>query len=256
MAIYGRHGESPLPVVAVGTPSDAFETTIEAARIALKYMTPVILLSDGYIANGAEPWRIPDLENLPDLSVDFQTEDNSPEGFLPYLRDPETLSRPWAIPGTPGLEHRLGGLEKGDRTGGVNYDGVNHELMTDYRERKIQGIANDIPDIEVDADEGAKVLVVGWGSTSSAIHSAVRMVRKEGKPVARAHVRHLNPFPKNFEEVLNSYETVLVPELNRGQLWRLLRAEYLLDSVRFNKVQGEPFKASEIKDKIMELINS
>ncbi|MBU1493842.1 MAG: 2-oxoacid:acceptor oxidoreductase subunit alpha [Actinobacteria bacterium] len=256
MALYGRHGESPLPVVAVGSPSDAFETTIEAVRIALKYMTPVILLSDGYIANGAEPWRLPDLEALPDISVPFQTELNSPDRYLPYLRDPATLSRPWAIPGTAGLQHRIGGLEKVDGTGAVGYDGPNHELMTDYRERKIAGIADDIPDIEVDGEEGATVLVLGWGSTSSAIHAAVRMVRHQGAKVARAHLRHLNPFPRNLGEVLGSYQKVLVPELNRGQLWRLLRAEYLLDCTRFSKVQGEPFKTGEIRDKILELIEA
>jgi len=256
MAMYGRHGEAPLPVIAVGSPSDAFETTLEAVRIALKYMTPVILLSDGYIANGAEPWRLPDLNDLPDISVPFQTETNSPERFLPYLRDPDTLSRPWALPGTPGLEHRIGGLEKNDGTGDVGYDGLNHELMTDYRERKIAGIANDIPDVEVDGEDGAEVLVLGWGSTTSAIHAAVRMVRHAGGKVARAHLRHLNPFPKNLGEVLASYDKVLIPEMNRGQLWRLLRAEYLVDGVRLSKVQGEPFKSREIRDKIMELIGS
>ncbi|MCB2222583.1 MAG: 2-oxoacid:acceptor oxidoreductase subunit alpha [Actinobacteria bacterium] len=256
MAVYGRHGESPLPVLAVGSPSDAFETTIEAARIALKYMTPVLLLSDGYIANGAEPWQVPDLDALPDISVPFQTEPNTPEGFLPYLRDPDTHSRPWAVPGTPGLEHRVGGLEKEDGTGGVKYDGENHELMVAYRERKIAGIADDIADVEVDADDGATVLVLGWGSTSSAIHAAVRMVRTGGGKVARAHLRHLNPFPRNLGEVLASYDKVLIPELNRGQLWRLLRAEYLLDGIRLSKVQGQPFKAAEIRDKIMELIAS
>jgi len=256
MALYGRHGEAPLPVIAVGSPSDAFETTIEAVRIALKYMTPVILLSDGYIANGAEPWRLPDLDALPDISTPFQTELNAPDEFLPYLRDPETLSRPWAVPGTAGLEHRIGGLEKNDGTGSVGYGGVNHELMTDYRERKIAGIADDIPDLEVDDDEGAEVLVIGWGSTSSTIHAAVRMIRHAGHQVARAHLRYLNPFPKNLGEVLASYDRVLIPELNRGQLWRLLRAEYLIDGIRLNKVQGEPFRSREIRDKILELIES
>ena len=256
VSLYGRHGESPLPVIAVGAPSDAFESTVEAARIALKYMTPVILLSDGYIANGSEPWKLPDLDAIPDISVPFATEPNSPDRFLPYLRNPETFSRPWAVPGTTGLEHRIGGLEKVDGTGSVGYDGPNHELMTDYRERKIAGIANDIPDLEVDADEGARLLVLGWGSTSSAIHAATRMVRHGGRKVARAHLRHLNPFPKNLGDVLASYDAVLIPELNRGQLWRLLRAEYLVDGVRLNKVQGEPFKALEIQDKILELIES
>jgi len=256
MAVYGRHGEAPLPVLAAGAPSDAFETTIEAVRIAVKYMTPVILLSDGYIANGAEPWRLPDLDALPDISVPFLTEANTPEGFLPYLRDPETLARPWAIPGTPGLEHRLGGLEKEDGSGNVKHTADNHELMTELRERKIAGIADDIPDLDVDADEGATILVIGWGSTSSAIHAAVRDVRQQGEKVARAHLRHLNPFPKNLGEVLRSYDKVLIPELNRGQLWRLLRAEFLVDGIRLSKVQGQPFKSAEIRRKILELIES
>jgi len=256
MALYGRHGEAPLPVLAVSAPSDAFETAIEAARIALKYMTPVILLSDGYIANGAEPWRLPDLDAIPDIGVPFLTGPNTPDGFLPYLRDPATHSRPWAVPGTPGLEHRVGGLEKEDGTGNVRYDGANHELMTQYRERKVAGIAGDIPDLAVDADPDARILVIGWGSTSAAIHAAVRRVRAAGGKVARAHLRHLNPFPANLGEVLRSYEKVLVPELNRGQLWRVLRSEYLVDGVRLSKVQGQPFKSREIHDQILEMIES
>jgi 2-oxoglutarate ferredoxin oxidoreductase subunit alpha len=256
MAMYGRHGESPLPVVAVAAPADAFDTAIEAIRIAVKYMTPVILLSDGYIANGAEPWRLPDLDNLPDISVPFATEPNDESGFLPYKRDPETLSRPWAVPGTPGLEHRIGGLEKEDGTGNVKYTPGNHALMTRLREEKIAGIAADIPEVMVDADEGAELLVLGWGSTYSAILAAVREIRRHGKPVARAHLRHLNPFPKNLGEVLRIYPKVLIPELNQGQLWRLLRQQYLVDAERLSKIQGQPFKAAEIEDKIMEMIQS
>ena len=256
MAVYGRHGEAPLPVVAVASPSDAFETTIEAARIALKYMTPVILLSDGYIGTSAEPWRLPDVEQMADIGVSFAQKPNQDGEFMPYLRDETTLARPWAVPGTPGLEHRLGGLEKEDVTGNVSYNPANHEKMTLLRERKIAGIADDIPEVEVDADEGATVLVLGWGSTYSAILAGVRRVRAKGHPIARAHLRHLNPFPRNLEEVLASYETVLVPEINRGHLWRLIRADFLVDAVRYSKVQGQPFKAAEIEAKIMEMIES
>jgi 2-oxoglutarate ferredoxin oxidoreductase subunit alpha len=253
MSLYGRHGEAPMPVIAVSAPSDAFEVAIEAARIAVKYMTPVLVLSDGYIGNGAEPWKIPDLDALPDISVPFTTTLNGDE-YLPYLRDPETLSRPWAVPGTSGLEHRVGGLEKQDGTGNVNYSGENHELMTGLRERKIAGIADDIPDLEVDADDGAKVLVLGWGSTAAAIHAAARKVRVAGKKVARAHLRYLNPMPRNTREVLESYDKVLIPEMNRGQLWRVIRGEYLIDTERLSKVQGQPFKAVEIEAKILELL--
>jgi 2-oxoglutarate ferredoxin oxidoreductase subunit alpha len=253
MALYGRHGEAPMPVLAVSAPTDAFEVAIEAARIAVKYMTPVLLLSDGYIGNGAEPWRVPDVDALPDASVPFTTKPNGDE-FLPYLRDPETLSRPWAVPGTPGLEHRVGGLEKQDKTGNVNYSGPNHELMVGLREQKIAGIAGDIPDLEVDADEGADLLVLGWGSTAAAIHAAVRKVRAAGKKVARAQLRYLNPMPANTEEVLRSFEKILIPELNRGQLWRVIRSEFLVDSECLSKVQGQPFKAAEIEAKILEML--
>ncbi|HSG78980.1 MAG TPA: 2-oxoglutarate ferredoxin oxidoreductase subunit alpha, partial [Acidimicrobiia bacterium] len=254
MAIYGRHGEAPLPVVSVSSPSDAFETTIEATRIALKYMTPVILLSDGYIANSAEPWKLPDLEALPDISIPFAVRPNDEEGYLPYLRNPDTLAREWAIPGTPGLEHRLGGLEKEDRTGNVNYTPANHERMTLIRESKIAGIADDIPEVVVDGDEDAEVLVLGWGSTYAAILAGVRRARAKGHPVARAHLRHMFPFPKNLGDVLARYPKILIPELNRGHLWRLVRSEYLADAVRHSKVQGQPFKAAEIEAKILELI--
>ena len=255
MAMYGRHGESPLPIVSASSPSDAFEATVEAARIALKYMTPVILLSDGYIGTSAEPWRLPDLNDLPDISVPFAIGANGPDAtFLPYLRDSRTLARPWAVPGTPGLEHRIGGLEKEDVTGNISYSPDNHERMTLLRESKIAGIAADIPNAEVDADEGAEVLVLGWGSSYGAILAGVRRVRGRGLKVARIHLRHLNPFPQNLGNALSRYRKVLVPELNRGQLWRLVRAEYLVDAVRYAKVQGQPFKAGEIEAKLMEMI--
>jgi 2-oxoglutarate ferredoxin oxidoreductase subunit alpha len=253
MAVHGRHGEAPIPVLAVASPADAFGATIEAARIALKYMTPVILLSDGYIANSAEPWLLPDLDALPDISVPFVTAPNGDGGFLPYLRDPETLARGWAVPGTPGLEHRVGGLEKADVTGDVSHNPANHDLMVQLRERKVAGIAADIPEVEVDADEGAELLVVGWGSTYPAIFAGVRQARARGARVARVHLRYLNPFPRNLGEVLRRYPRVLVPELNRGQLRHLLRAEFLIDAVGLNKVQGMPFKTLEIEEKILEM---
>jgi 2-oxoglutarate ferredoxin oxidoreductase subunit alpha len=253
-AMYGRHGEAPLPIVAPASPSDAFDAAIEAARIALKYMTPVLLLSDGYIGNSSEPWRLPDLSQLPDISVPFVTEANGPDGtFLPYLRDPETQARPWAIPGTPGLEHRVGGLEKQHRTGNVSYDPDNHEMMTLLREAKVKAIANDIPLVEVDDPDDSGLLVIGWGSTYSAIRAGVQNARRHGYPTARVHLRHLNPFPANLGDVLARYRRILVPELNRGQLTRLLRAEYLADVEGMSKVQGIPFKAAEIESRIMEM---
>ena len=256
MAMYGRHGEAPLPVLAISSPGDAFATVVEAARIALKYMTPVIVLSDGYIANSAEPWLLPDLDALPDISVTFATDPGPGGKFLPYRRDERTLARDWAVPGTPGLEHRVGGLEKEDVTGEVSYEPANHEHMVRLRERKIAGIADDIPEVAVDADEGAELLVLGWGSTYAAIHAGVRQARARGAKVARAHLRHLNPFPRNLGEVVRRYRTVLVPELNRGHLLRLLRAEYLVDAVGMSKVQGMPFKTFEIEDKIVEMTGS
>ncbi len=255
MAIYGRHGEAPLPVVAASSPSDAFEAAIESIRLAIKFMTPVILLSDGYIATSAEPWKLPDLSTLPDISTTFQTALNHGDEFWPYLRDEQTLARPWAIPGTAGLEHRVGGLEKQDGTGNVSYDPLNHEKMTILRENKINGIANDIPDVAVDSDEGATTLVLGWGSTYASIVAGVRRVRKNGHRVAQAHLRHLHPFPKNLESVVKSYETVLVPELNRGQLSRLMRERYLIDAKSLTKVQGKPFMAEEIEDALMETVS-
>jgi 2-oxoglutarate ferredoxin oxidoreductase subunit alpha len=253
-AMYGRHGEAPMPIVAARSPSDAFESAVEACRIALKYMTPVILLSDGYIANSSEPWLLPDVTQLPDMRVQFATGPNADNQFLPYLRDSVTMARPWAVPGTPGLEHRVGGLEKQELTGNVSYDPSNHERMTIQREDKVKGIAKDIPPVAVDADDGAKLLVIGWGSTYAAITAGALNARRAGNKVAFAHLRHLNPFPANLEEVLGSYEHVLVPEINRGQLSRMLRAEYLVETISLPKVQGVPFKASEIEDKIVEVL--
>jgi len=255
MAMYGRHGESPLPIVAVATPSDAFDAAIEAVRIAVKYMTPVILLSDGYIGTSTEPWRLPDLADLPDISVPFTIAPNGPDAtFLPYLRDAKTLARPWAVPGTPGLEHRIGGLEKEDLTGNVSYAPDNHERMTMLREAKIKGIAADIAPAMVDADDGAEVLVLGWGSSYGVILAGVRRVRARGMKVARIHLRHLNPFPANLGDELRRYKKVLVPELNRGQLVKMVRTDFLIDAVSYPKVQGQPFKAAEIEAKLMEMI--
>lgn len=253
-AIYGRHGEAPLPVLAARSPADAFVVAIEAARIALKYMTPVILLSDNYIANGSEPWRISEVNSLPDISVPFATEPNANGHFLPYLRDDETLARPWAPPGTPGLEHRIGGLEKSEVLGNVSYDPANHQLMTDIREWKIRNIANDIPPLEVYGDEDADLLVLGWGSTYGPIRGAVKRIRKDGLKVAQAHVRYLNPFPANFGDVLMRYKTILVPEVNSGQLRHLLRSEYLVPAIGLNQVTGFPFKVSVVERKIREVL--
>jgi 2-oxoglutarate ferredoxin oxidoreductase subunit alpha len=253
-SLYGRHGESPLPVIAIPTPSEAFEMTIEAARIAVTYMTPVILLSDNYVANGSEPWMLPDVDAIPEFKVEFAKHANGPEGtFLPYLRDVNTFARPWAIPGTPGLEHRVGGLEKEAISGNVSYDPNNHQLMTDTRAWKVANIANDIPSIVVDGDEDADILVVGWGSTFGAIRAAARRSRLDGLKVATAHIRYLNPMPKNLGDVLRSYEKILIPELNTGQLLRVIRAEFLINAIGLNKVAGEPFKVSEIAEKIAEI---
>jgi 2-oxoglutarate ferredoxin oxidoreductase subunit alpha len=252
MAMYGRHGEAPLPIIAIPTPSQAFELAIEAARLALKYMTPVILLSDNHVANSSEPWRLPDVEALPDIAVPFATKLNGNGHFLPYLRDLDTFARPWAIPGTPGLEHRIGGIEKEAVTGNVSYDPGNHQLMTDSRAWKIANIANDIPPVEVSADEGADLLILGWGSSYGAIRAAVNRVRGRGKPVATTHLRHLNPFPLNLGEVVRSYPKVIIPELNSGHLRHLIRAEFLVDALGINKVAGEPFKVAELEEAILE----
>lgn len=255
MALYGRHGESPLPVIAASSPSDAFEVAMEAARIALKYMTPVILLSDGYLANGAEPWQVPDLDALPKMDISFTTAPNGPDGeFLPYKRDEITGARPWAIPGTPGLEHRVGGLEKAALTGDVSYDPDNHEMMTLARENKVAGIANDIPEVEVDGPADAKVLVVSWGSTFGSVRAGANNATSSGYPTAHVHLRYLNPMPRNLGDVLRRYDKILIPELNRGQLAAVLRAAYLVPTVTLSKVQGAPFMANEITKKIIELL--
>jgi 2-oxoglutarate ferredoxin oxidoreductase subunit alpha len=256
MAIHGRHGEAPLPVVSASSPGDAFEAAIEACRIAVKYMTPVLLLLDGYIGTSSEPWMLPDVDSLPSFPTSFATEINHDDGFMPYLRDPESLSRPWAVPGTPGLEHRVGGLEKDQLTGNVSYDPANHEAMTILREEKTRAVANDIPEIEVGSDAEAELLVIGWGSTYAAVLAGVLNTRAKGYKVAHVHLRHLNPFPRNLGEVLSRYPKVLVPELNRGQLSRLLRAEFLTPTISFGKVQGQPFIASEIETKILECLEA
>ena len=250
LAMFGRNGEAPLPIVAPRSPSDCFDTALEAIRIATVYRTPVLLLSDGYLANGSEPWRIPAVEDLPDLRVPFATEPNSEGGeFLPYLRDPQTLARPWAVPGTPGLQHRIGGLEKADRTGNISYDPANHDLMVRSRQSKVDGIAQAIGPLEVDDPDGAaRVLVLGWGSTYGPIGAACRRVRREGLSIAQAHLRHLNPFPPNTGEVLHGYDRVVVPEMNLGQLALLLRARYLVDVIGYNRVRGLPFKSTELAD--------
>ncbi len=253
LAMFGRHGECPLPIVAARSPSHCFEAAFEAVRIAIKYRTPVILLTDGYIANGSEPWLLPDVETLPDISVPFATQPNHDGEFWPYLRDPDTLARPWAIPGTPGLMHRIGGIEKQDGTGNVNYDPLNHEYMVHVRQQKVAGITDDIPGVEVDDDEGAELLLLGWGSTWGPITEAVRRSRSAGRKVAQAHLMYLNPFPSNLGDVLRRYSKVLVPEMNLGQLARLVRAEYLVDAQSLTKVQGLPFTATEIETKIREM---
>ncbi|WP_406175579.1 2-oxoacid:acceptor oxidoreductase subunit alpha [Streptomyces sp. NBC_00996] len=255
-AMFGRNGESPVPVLAPSTPADCFDTALDAARIALAYRTPVLLLSDGHIANGSEPWLVPDAAQLPDLSVQFTTEPNAPDGsggFWGYLRDPETLARPWAVPGTPGLEHRIGGLEKADGTGDISYDPDNHDRMVRLRQAKVDGIT--VPDTQVDDPSGkAGVLVVGWGSSYGPIGAAVRRVRRTGRAVAHLHLRHLNPFPANLGEVLSRYERVVVPELNLGQLATLLRARYLTDVVSYTKVAGLPFGAEELQGVLTDVI--
>ena len=248
MVLFGRNGESPVPVVAAMSPSDCFAAAIEACRIALKYRTPVYLLSDAYLANGSEPWLLPDVDSLPDISTSFATEANGDDGeFLPYLRDEKTLARPWAVPGTPGLEHRVGGLEKADGTGNISYDPDNHDLMTRLRAQKVAGIAADIPELEVDDPDGdAKVLVLGWGGTYGPIAAACKRVRRSGHSVAHAQLRHLNPFPSNTGEVLRRYDKVLIPEMNLGQLLKLVRAEFLVDAHGYNRVSGVPLRASEL----------
>jgi 2-oxoglutarate/2-oxoacid ferredoxin oxidoreductase subunit alpha len=250
MVLFGRNGESPVPVVAASTPSQCFDAAIEAARIALKYRTPVYLLSDAYLANGSEPWLVPDVAELPDISTSFAEATGAT--FEPYRRDPETLARPWAIPGTAGLEHRIGGLEKADVTGAISYDPDNHDLMVRLRAQKVAGIASDIPELAVDDPDGdAELLVLGWGSTFGPIGAAARRVRKRGVKVAHAHLHHLNPMPRNTGDVLRRYPKILVPEMNLGQLALLLRAEYLVDAVSYSKVRGRPLGAAELEEAIL-----
>jgi 2-oxoglutarate/2-oxoacid ferredoxin oxidoreductase subunit alpha len=261
-ALYGRNGESPVAVVAPATPSDCFDIALEAVRIATKYRTPVIILSDGYLANGSEPWRIPDVADLPKLRDEFKFSspgewrgDGGQPEFLPFRRDPQTLARPWAIPGTPGLEHRIGGIEKADVAGTISYDPDNHEKMVRLRQAKIDGIASDIAPLEVDDPDGhARVLVLGWGSTFGSIGAAVRRIRVAGGSVAQAHLRHLSPFPANLGEVLAAYDKVLVPEINLGQLALILRGRYLADVISYNRVRGLPFKAAELAGVIQDVI--
>ncbi|MFE2155312.1 2-oxoacid:acceptor oxidoreductase subunit alpha [Streptomyces lavendulae] len=258
-AMYGRNGEAPVPIVAPRTAADCFDAAIDAARIALTYRTPVFLLSDGYLANGSEPWRIPDVADLPDLRTRFATAPNhtladGTEVFWPYKRDPETLARPWAVPGTPGLEHRIGGIEKQDGTGNISYDPANHDHMVRTRQAKIDGIT--VPDLEVDDPTGtARTLVLGWGSTYGPITAAVRRLRAQGTAIAQTHLRHLNPFPRNLEEVLKRYDKVVVPEMNLGQLATLIRAKYLVDAQSYNQVNGMPFKAEQLATVLKEAIN-
>jgi 2-oxoglutarate ferredoxin oxidoreductase subunit alpha len=257
MVLFGRNSESPVPVIAASSPSQCFEAAIEAARIALKYRTPVYLLSDAYLANGSEPWLLPDVDSMPDISTEFATAPDDGDVFHPFARDPDTLARPWAIPGTPGLEHRIGGLEKADGTGNVSYDPENHDHMTRLRARKVAGIAADIPELEVDDPTGsARTLVIGWGSTYGPIGAAVRRVRDAGHEVARTHLHHLNPLPRNTGEVVRRYEKVLVPEMNLGQVLKLLRSEFLVDAVGYNRVSGRPFRSSELAEAIVATIES
>jgi len=251
MAMYGRHGEAPLPIIAANNSADCFYMTIEAARIALKYMTPVILLTDGYIAQGTNPFRVPTIDDLPDISPKFATD---PETFQPYKRDPETLARPWAIPGTPGLEHRIGGLEKEDITGLVSQDPLNHEKMVEYRRDKVAGIAKDIPLAEVLGEQEGDLLIVGWGGTYGAMQDAFDKLRSEGKKVSYCHVKYLNPFPANFEKVLRSFKRILIAELNDGHLATLIQAKFLIPVLRLNKIQGLPLKADEVEAKVNQLL--
>jgi 2-oxoglutarate ferredoxin oxidoreductase subunit alpha len=255
LAMFGRHGESPLPVVAASSPSDCFDAAFEAVRLAVKYRTPTILLTDGYLANGAEPWLLPDVASLPDISVPFATEPNHDDGFWPYLRDPSTLARPWAIPGTPGLMHRIGGIEKEDGSGNISYQPENHERMVRLRQAKVDGIAADIGGVELDEQEGADLLVIGWGSTWAAITAGVRRVRTAGGRVSRVHLRHLNPFPADLGDVVARHPKVLCPEVNLGQLAMLLRARYLVDVQSYTKVQGVPFRVAEMEARILEEMN-
>ncbi|HEV8074412.1 MAG TPA: 2-oxoacid:acceptor oxidoreductase subunit alpha [Candidatus Acidoferrum sp.] len=250
-AMFGRNSEAPVPVLAPSTPGDCFWIALEASRIALKYMVPVIILSDGYLANGAEPWRIPNAEEIPPIPVKFET---NPEGFYPYKRDPQTLARPWAIPGTPGLEHRIGGIEKQETTGNINYEPLNHEKMVRIRAAKVEAVRQDIPNAIPVGDPEGDLLLVSWGSTFGSVTQAVQEQREKGRKIGHLHLRHLNPLPGNVGDVLKRYKKVLVPELNMGQLLWMLRAKYLVDAVGLNKIQGRPFKQSELEQKIEEML--
>ncbi len=256
MALFGRHGEAPAAVIAPCSPADCFSAALEAARIALTYRTPVLLLSDGYIANGSEPWLLPEVSELPDLTVQFASAPNGPDGeFLPYLRDPSTLARPWAVPGTKGLEHRIGGLEKADKTGDISYDPANHDFMVRTRAARIEAI--EVPDVEVeDPDGAARTLVLGWGSTYGPIGAACRALRQRGLSIAQAHLRHLNPMPKNLGAVLGRFDRVVVPEMNLGQLAHVIRGRYLVDAIAYNQVRGLPFTAAELETMLEEVVKN
>jgi 2-oxoglutarate ferredoxin oxidoreductase subunit alpha len=250
-AMFSRNSEAPVPVLAPSTPGDCFWVAVEACRIALKYMVPVIILSDGYLANGAEPWRIPKEEEIPEIPVKFATD---PEGFMPYKRNPDTLARPWAVPGTKGLEHRIGGLEKQDVSGNINYEPLNHENMVRIRAAKIDAIVQDIPNVLPAGDPEGDLLIVSWGSTYGAITQSVKSQRAKGRKIGHLHLRHLNPLPANVGDILKRYKKVLVAELNMGQLRWMLRAKYLVDAAGLNKIQGRPFKQAELDQKIEEML--
>jgi 2-oxoglutarate ferredoxin oxidoreductase subunit alpha len=253
-AMYGRNGDCPVAIVAPATPTECFNMAIEAFRIALRHMVPTVFLSDGYLGMGAEPWQIPHIDDLPRIEVKFA---QPGEGrFQPYVRDPQTLARPWAVPGTPGLEHRIGGLEKADITGNVSYDGANHQKMTLYRAEKVARIAEDIPELQVFGQPEGELLVLGWGSTYGAILTAVQRAQEKGLSVSHAHLRHLNPFPKNLGDVLSRFEKVLIPELNLGQLSLLIRGRFMVDAATLNKVTGRPLLIREVEDKIYEMVGS
>jgi 2-oxoglutarate ferredoxin oxidoreductase subunit alpha len=252
-AMYGRHGECPMPIVAASSPGDCFMAAMEAARIAMKFMVPVMLLSDGYLANASEPWKLPEEAGLPDIPITLTTSSNNGD-FMPYKRDPQTLARPWAVPGTAGLEHRIGGIEKEDLTGDVSYDPLNHQKMTTIRQEKVNAVADDIPEASVDGPDSGRLIILGWGSTRGPIAGALRRKRAQGKKVSWVHLRHLNPFPKNLGDVLKRFEKVLIPEMNMGQLEKLIRIEFLIDTVGMHKVQGKPFLSIEICDKIDEIL--
>jgi 2-oxoglutarate ferredoxin oxidoreductase subunit alpha len=251
LAIHGRHGESPLPVIAAATPADCFDCAVEAARIAVRYRTPVILLTDTFLANSSEPWRIPSTEDLPEIDPAFAERPNAGDGFLPYLRD-ERGARPWAKPGTPGLQHRIGGLEKEDGSGNISYDPENHAHMTELRAQKVANVAREIPDLEVDHDDGAELLLLGWGSTYGICRAAVRRVRKRGEKIAFAHLRHVHPMPRNTGDVVRAYPKILIPELNTGQLKMIIRSEFGVDAQGYSKVQGIPIFAEELENVVLE----